>query len=107
MLIATSILILLWGTVKQIGRRLIDGIDPHLLDKAEHALAHTTGVTSVQTLQLRWIGHRLTGAATIETDALTLHEAGHVAENAGQRVRGALRNLDSFTVTPVPAHDRD
>lgn len=101
LLIAVSILVLLWGTVKQIGRRLMDGIDPHLLERAEHALEHTNGVTAVRNVQLRWIGHRLIGAATIETDVATLHEAGHVADDAEQHVRGALRNLDTFTVTPV------
>jgi cation diffusion facilitator family transporter len=101
LLIAVSILLLLWGTVKQIGRRLMDGIDPHLLDNAEHALQHTPGVSRVRNLQLRWIGHRLTGAATIETNVATLHEAGQIAEQAQQHVHNSLRNLDSFTITPI------
>jgi hypothetical protein len=55
----------------------------------------------VQVVRLRWIGHRLTGAATIETDAVTLHDAAHVAAHAHEHAHDALRNLDDFTVTPV------
>jgi cation diffusion facilitator family transporter len=102
LLIAASILVLLWGTVKAVGRRLMDGIDPDLVGRAEHALEHTSGVTSVTSVQLRWVGHRLLGAATVETDATALHEASHVAEHAAAHVRGALGNLDDFVVTPVP-----
>lgn len=41
LLISISILILLFGTVRSIGRRLMDGIDPELVERAEHALEHT------------------------------------------------------------------
>jgi cation diffusion facilitator family transporter len=66
LLIAASILVLLWGTVRSIGRRLMDGIDPELLERAEAALAGTPGVISVPRMQLRWVGHRLHGVASIQ-----------------------------------------
>ena len=34
LLIAVSIILLLWGTVRSIGRRLLDGIDPELVDRS-------------------------------------------------------------------------
>ena len=43
LLIAASIMVLLWGTVKSIGRRLMDGIYPDLHKRAEHALEHAEG----------------------------------------------------------------
>jgi divalent metal cation (Fe/Co/Zn/Cd) transporter len=101
LLIAISILILLWGTVKSIGARLMDAIDPQILEHAEHALEHTSGVTGVREVRLRWVGHRLTGSAVISTDAAGLHEADHVAEHAAEQVHARLRNLDDFTVTPT------
>ncbi|WP_425561999.1 cation diffusion facilitator family transporter [Microbacterium kribbense] len=99
LLIAASILVLLWGTVKSIGARLMDAIDPTLVDRAEHALASTTGVHGVRELRMRWIGHRLTGSATIEVDASGLDAATSVAEHAEAHLRGALRNLDDFAIT--------
>ena len=44
LLIASSIMVLPWGTVKSIGRRLMDGIDPDLHKRAEHSLEHALGV---------------------------------------------------------------
>lgn len=34
LLIAASVLILLWGTIKSIGARLMDAVDPKLIDRA-------------------------------------------------------------------------
>ncbi|WP_346769394.1 cation diffusion facilitator family transporter [Planctomonas sp. JC2975] len=103
LLIAISILILLWGTVKSVGARLMDAVDSRLIERVEHTLEHTTGVTGVQHVKLRWSGHRLLGAATIITEAVSLHDATHVAEHAAGQVRRELPNLDDFLVTPVNA----
>lgn len=99
LLIAISILVLLWGTVKSIGARLMDAVDPALVDRVEHALEHTSGVVSVPSVQLRWVGHRLQGAATITVNTGSLPDASHIADNATKQVKHELRNLDSFTVT--------
>ena len=101
LLISVSIMVLLWGTVKSIGARLMDAIDPALLGRAEHALEHTTGVEAVRDLRLRWVGHRLTGSATVEVDAASLHDAEHIAEHAAEHVHEAMGNVDEFTVTPA------
>jgi cation diffusion facilitator family transporter len=103
LLIAVSIVVLLWGTVKSVGARLMDAVDPDLLDRAEHALEHSDGVLHVRGLRLRWIGHRLTGSASVEVETNDLADASRIADHAGLRVRGALPNLDAFVITPVPA----
>ncbi|MGN6325632.1 cation diffusion facilitator family transporter [Pseudolysinimonas sp.] len=102
LLIAASILVLLWGTIRSVGRRLMDGVEPELLARAERTLATTEGVEHVTELRLRWIGHRLTGSATIEIDHGDLRAATRLAETAADRVRATVHGLDGFTVTPVP-----
>ncbi len=52
-LISVAILILLIGTVRSIGRRLLDGIEPDLVDRAERALREVDGVVDVNQMQLR------------------------------------------------------
>jgi len=105
LLIAISILILLWGTVKAVGARLMDAVDPQLIERVERGLESVDGVTGVVGVKLRWAGHRLLGSAIVTTDAVSLHDAGHVAEHASERVRRELRTLDDFVVTPVsPDH---
>lgn len=101
LLIAVSILLLLWGTVRSVGARLMDAIDPDLHHRVAHALEHADGVRAVRDLRLRWIGHRLTGSVTIEVDTTDLQAATRVAEHTAEHVHVAVGNLDDFVVTPV------
>jgi cation diffusion facilitator family transporter len=98
LLIAVSILLLLWGTVRSIGRRLMDGIDPDLVDTAETALRATPGVLSVPRLQLRWVGHRLHGAATIQLADTPLSEVDKVVREAEHQLGHAVPNLDDMVI---------
>ena len=65
LLITAAILVLLWGTARDVGRRLLDGVDPDLTLRARHALSEVPGVEAVEDLRLRWTGHRLAVQATI------------------------------------------
>ncbi|MDR6971991.1 cation diffusion facilitator family transporter [Leifsonia shinshuensis] len=103
LLISAAIIVLLWGTVRSIGRRLLDGIEPHLVDQLEHALAETSGVVAVPRVQLRWIGHRLHGSARLVVDTPNLTDAHRIAEAARQHATTHLRNLDDLQLELVPA----
>jgi cation diffusion facilitator family transporter len=102
LLISAAILVLLWGTVRSIGRRLMDGIEPDLVDKAQKALEGTPGVLAVPRLQLRWSGHRLQGAATLLVDdGVTLAAAEKVTQEARHRLGHALPKIDDMVLTPL------
>jgi divalent metal cation (Fe/Co/Zn/Cd) transporter len=101
LLISAAIIVLLWGTVRSIGRRLMDGIEPSLLGRVEHVLEHTPGVLSVTELKLRWVGHRLQGAATIVVADTVLSAAELVAQEAGHRLSHELPNLDDMAIRTV------
>ena len=98
LLIAAAIIILLWGTMRSIGRRLMDGIDPDLLDRARSALAGTPGVEAVPALQLRWIGHRLQGNASLQVADMPVSAAEQIAAVARHRLGHALPNLDGIAI---------
>ncbi len=106
-LISAAIIVLLWGTVKSLGRRLMDGIEPDILHRAEHALLDTTGVDGIQQLQLRWVGHRLHGNATIVIETHRDEDLDAIRRHAEAHLRQALPNLDSFTLaaTSAPVDD--
>lgn len=101
LLISVAIIFLLWGTVRSVGRRLMDGIEPELLDRAHRALEHTPGVLAVPKLQLRWVGHRLQGAATVAVADTSLAGAEQTAAHALARLTEALPNLDDMPITAV------
>ncbi|MDQ6753495.1 MAG: cation diffusion facilitator family transporter [Actinomycetota bacterium] len=99
LLIAVAIIILLWGTVRSIGRRLMDGIEPELLDRAQSALARTPGVLGVPALQLRWIGHRLQGNARIQVADTSISAGEAIIAQAQHSLGHALPNLDSMSIS--------
>lgn len=103
LLISIAIVILLWGTVRSIGRRLMDGIEPELVHKVEHVLADTPGVRGVNQVQLRWVGHRLQGAAEIQVENDTLAAADTIRLDALAHLRSTVGNVDDFHISPVPA----
>ncbi|MEF2976559.1 cation diffusion facilitator family transporter [Subtercola sp. YIM 133946] len=104
LLISVSILLLLWGTVRSIGRRLMDGIEPHLVHRAEDALAETPGVLRVSRLQLRWVGHRLQGAAEIALADTSVADAETIVHHARQQLTRALPNLDDMVIAVALHH---
>lgn len=96
--ISVAIMILLIGTVRSIGRRLLDSIEPDLIDRAERALREVDGVVDVNQLQLRWVGHRLHGAAEIVVPDDAWAGAESVVHEAEHHMERALPNLDHMAI---------
>lgn len=103
LVISVAIIVLLIGTVKSIGRRLMDGIEPVYLDTARNALGNTPGVLEVRSIQLRWIGHRLHGAATITVPDMPLSNAEAIATHAASCLGKALPNIEDMVIRTVPS----
>ena len=83
----------------------MDGIDPEIVERAEHALERTPGVVSVSSTKLRWVGHRLQGSTTIRVGQISLADAEKVVHDAQHELAHSLPNLDSFDiVTATGAH---
>src|SRR6266567_2239777 len=59
LLITVAILAVLRQAAREIYRRLMDAVDPALVDQAERTLRATPGVLDVGQVQLRWIGHQI------------------------------------------------
>ena len=103
-LITVAIVAMARGAARDIYRRLMDSVEPELVERAEAALATVPGVRRVHSLQLRWVGHRVRGEATVAVDdGLGVEQADAVAEAALTALRGAVPKLVSATVRPRPA----
>ncbi|MGO4186413.1 cation diffusion facilitator family transporter [Pseudarthrobacter sp. TAF60_1] len=100
LLISVAIGVLLWGTVRDVGRRLLDGVDPDLSDRLAALVAENAPAGSSS--RLRWSGHRLHAEITIPAaDATHLGEFAAVAHDLEAKARASLRNLGSVTVVPL------
>jgi hypothetical protein len=68
-LITVAILAVLKGAAVDIYRRLMDAVDPELVDLVEASLRVVPGVVDVEELRLRWIAHRVRAETGITVDA--------------------------------------
>ncbi|MBX9245836.1 cation transporter [Actinotalea ferrariae] len=105
LLITAMILVLLRGTLRDVVGRLMDGVDPGLIQDARAALAAAPGVEEVDRIRARWVGHHLHVDATIGTCATApLAAAAAITRDAEQRVRAVLPNVGEVVITPAPVH---
>jgi cation diffusion facilitator family transporter len=105
LLITFAILAILRTAVRDIFRRLMDGVDPELVDAAEAALAEEPGVKAVRSVKMRWIGHRLHADAELDIDpATSLTEAHRIAHEAEHTLTHAVPKLSSALIHAYPAN---
>ncbi|HEY9291587.1 MAG TPA: cation diffusion facilitator family transporter [Microlunatus sp.] len=102
LLISIAIFVLLIGTARDIGRRLLDGVDPDLVTKAETALGGLPGVVAVPDVRMRWNGHRLTVEATIATEpAMSVEQFHRLEHEADHTIREALPSIGTVRLNPT------
>ena len=107
LLITVAILFVLKDAARDIYRRLMDSVDPELVDDVERVLASVPGVQAVDHVRIRWIGHELRAEADIVSDAdLSLADAHAIAEEAHHRLLHEIRRLGQATIHSSPCgHD--
>ena len=103
-LITIAILVVLRSAARDIYRRLMDAVDPELVDTAEAALRDTPGVHDIESLQLRWIGHRIRAETGIVVDhRLGVIDAHAIAVAAYHRLLHQVPCLSEATVHVSPS----
>ncbi|MEU4164297.1 cation diffusion facilitator family transporter [Actinoplanes sp. NPDC026670] len=101
--ITVAILFVLRDAARQVYHRLMDRVDPELVDHAEEHLREIDGVRDVSGLRLRWIGHSLHAEAGIVVDAgLSLLAAHEIAADAEHQLTHHVPRLTSATVHVDP-----
>jgi cation diffusion facilitator family transporter len=103
LLITAAILLVLRDAAREVYRRIMDAVDPDLVDAAEKALGCVAGVHAVGQVRMRWIGHRLRAEAdVVVADALTVVQAHGIAVNAEHALIHAVPRLTAATVHTDP-----
>jgi len=107
LLITVAILFVLKDAARDIYRRLMDSVEPELVDDVRRVLASVPGVQDVEEVRIRWLGHELRAEAAIVSDAdLTLAGAHAIAEEAHHRLLHDIRRLGQATIHSSPCgHD--
>ena len=93
---------------KGIYYRLMDAVDPEILERARDVAAAEPGVERVDDLRLRWIGHRLRAEVEVAVDpALALAEAHEISHRVHHALLHGVARLDEVIVHPSPVGHAD
>lgn len=104
LLITAAIRAVLRTAARDVFRRLLDGVDPAMVDAAEQALAARPGVQAVRSVRMRWIGHRLHADAELDVDpALDLAQAHRIAHDAEHELTHTVPKLTTALIHAYPA----
>lgn len=97
--ITLAILFIVKDAAKAVWQRLIDGIEPEILDDIAHAPSHVAGVLAVRTVRARWIGHKVYSDVAIAVDPdLPVHVADAIARAVERALREHVRALGEVVV---------
>jgi cation diffusion facilitator family transporter len=97
--ITAAILLVLVDAAREVYRRLMDAVDPALVDAAEDALRGVDGVLGAGRVRMRWVGHALRAEADIVVDPrLTVVQAHALAVAAEHALIHAVPGLAGATV---------
>src|SRR5262249_9929666 len=104
LLITLAVLRLVWQSAHAVFTRMLDGVEPGVLEAAEHAARHAPGVRDVAEVRARWIGHRLTLELNVAVSpAVTVTDGHQVAKEVRHQVLHHVPHVSQVTVHVDPA----
>ncbi len=106
LLIACAILVIVWQSGKPVFTRLLDGVEPGVIDEIEHVAGHVSGVREVGGARARWIGHRLHAEVNVAVEAKLSVEEGHaVARDVNHALMHSLDFLGRAVIHVDPTRE--
>ena len=106
LLISAAILVIVWQSGKTVFTRLLDGVDPAMVDEIRHTASHVEGVQDVSEVRARWMGHRLHAEVNIAVDPnLSVAEGHTITREVNHRIMHGLSYLDMAVVHVDPVQE--
>lgn len=93
LLITVAVFRIVWESGKSIFLRMLDGVDPVVVDEILHAVHHARRVMEVNKVRVRWVGHRLHAEVDVTVESKLSVEEGH---ETGKEVRHRLLHHLSY-----------
>jgi cation diffusion facilitator family transporter len=104
LLITVAIMQIVWQSGRSIFSRMLDGVDPEMIEEITDAISHTPGVRSISEVRVRWLGHRLHAELNVAVNPELSVEKGHeIAKEVRHQLLHHLQYLSNATVHIDPA----
>jgi cation diffusion facilitator family transporter len=106
LLIAAAILVIVWQSGKMVFTRMLDGVDPEVIDEIRHAAGEVLGVEDVAEVRARWVGHRLRAEVNVAVaPEMTVSEGHDIAREVNHRLMHELGYLEMAVVHVDPVQE--
>ncbi|HEX2912586.1 MAG TPA: cation diffusion facilitator family transporter [Chloroflexia bacterium] len=103
LVITVAILFIVKDTALTMWRRLMDAVEPELVDKIEKTAGKVPGVLGVNGIRVRWMGHKLLAELQIQVDGQnTTFESHQLAEEVRHKLFHTLPRLSAISVHVDP-----
>jgi cation diffusion facilitator family transporter len=101
--ITVAILFIVKDSALTIWSRMMDAVEPEVVDGIEKAVAGVEGVERVESVRARWIGHRLHSEVSLRVNGgASVTEASRIKSNSFTAARAATPKLSHLTVETLP-----
>jgi cation diffusion facilitator family transporter len=102
--ITLAIVLILASAARDVYYRLMDAVDPSLVDRIEEVLTGVDGIVGIDGVRVRWIGHQLRAEVDVTVDdSLSIVAAHEIAEHAHHALLHGIPRLASAIVHTNPA----
>jgi cation diffusion facilitator family transporter len=101
--ITVTILRIVWDSGKAVFSRILDSIDPEVVEEIRHAASHIKEVREITEVRVRWVGHRLHTELNIALDSsLTIEKAHAISKEVRHILLHHLKYLDNAIIHADP-----
>lgn len=115
LIIAVVILGIVWTSGKEILLRVLDGIEPEIVQELRHQAGHVEGVLSIEEVRARWLGHEIRAEVNVVVrDGATVAQGHGIAVAVRNRLIerveylcDAIIHIDPASAGGEASHDRD
>jgi len=102
-LIGIAIVFVTRDAARAIWYRLMDAVDPELIERVEQIIGEHDDVKGIQRLQMRWLGHRMVAEMTLALDPnLSIVQSEAITDHISHHLYHALPTLAEATIAAVP-----
>lgn len=106
LLITFAILGIVWQSAKAVFTRILDGVEPKIIDEIRHAAQHVQDVQKVTEVRARWVGHRLHAEVNIAVaPELSVTNGHEIAKEVHHQLLHHLSFLSMATIHVDPLEE--
>ncbi len=99
LLITIAIFGIVWQSARAVFQRLLDGVQPQVIDAIRHTAEHNTEIREITNVRARWLGHQLVAELDIALQNETrVTDADRIANEFEQQLLNQIDGLQSAQI---------